>query len=100
MEVTSLFNRILPHSEQQIKGNDEDGIGDPAHGSPTGINRIKSTVRSNLNLPLRPVNSDRNWNEDIKKLLRNAYGQDYKIKVTLMGNLVLQWYNKFSFDDL
>ena len=102
MEVPSLFSRILPHSEQQ--GNDEDGIGviaDPVHGSPRGINRIKPRYcQEQLNLPLRPVNSDRNWNEDIKKLLRNAYGQDYKIKVILMGNLVLQWYNKFSFDDL
>ena len=99
MQVPSLFRRVLPHSEQQ--DDEEDGINkvipDPAHG----INRIKSWYcREKLNLPLRPLDSDGYWNEDMKTLLRNAYDQDYKIKVTLLGNRILRWYAKFSFDDL
>jgi hypothetical protein len=102
MQVPSLFRRVLPHSEQQ--DDEEDGIKvipDPAHESPSGINRIKSWYcREKLNLPLRPLDSDGYWNEDMKTLLRNAYDQDYKIKVTLLGNRILRWYAKFSFDDL
>ena len=75
MEVPSLFGRILPHSGQQ--GSDKDGIkviADPVHGLPTGVNRIKPTYcREQLNLPLRPIDDDPNWNEDIKVGFKPIY---------------------------
>jgi len=102
MEVPSLFSRTLPHSGKQCNGESRIRvIDDPAHGSSTGINRIKPRYcQEQLNLPLLPVDNDPNWNEDMKMILRDAYRRDYKIKATLMGDLALRWYTKFSFDDL
>jgi len=64
MEVLLLFNRILSLSEQQ--GNDEDGVGVIVDRSLAGIHRIKPKEQL-INLPLRPVNHDRHWNQDFPK---------------------------------
>ena len=98
----SLFEVILPRSEQELLVEDVDDmidiVEDAAHKRPKAIGCLQpSYVRDTLQLPTR---CSINMPMDFRIALRRAYEQDYTMpNIIHFGTAAIHWCKKISFFD-
>jgi len=101
-QCPTLFNYVLPHSEQSEEDSNETSlliISDSSHNNPTALSCIaRNFAAKTLGLPMRVNNLE--TTHPFKTDLRHAYHCDYEMEhLVQLGSLPLQWCKKLGFDD-